>query len=270
MLTDPWFSSRASAWQAVGPRRFRPPACSVSALPPIDVVLLSHNHFDHLDYGSVKALARQVRRQEADTGRACHWFVPLGMKRWLLRWGGVSSHRCHDLDWWHSHSLPASTASTPPRAAYEVTAVGAQHWTSRWALLDNRRQLWCGFVVRAQGAVLYYSGDSGYCPVFKEIGGSFERPDLVLLPIGAYDPQWLLEGAHVSPADAVRMHCDVRSRQSVAVHWGTVVLSNEMIMEPKALLAQAVKQQGLREDEFITTQHGKTMLFGGARRPLST
>ena len=269
LLTDPWFSSRASAWQAVGPRRFRPPACPVSALPPLDAVLISHNHFDHLDYGSVKALGKKVEAQERETARPCHWFVPLGMKRWLLRWAGVRDSRCHELDWWKSHEVAASTAGSAATAAYKVTAVGAQHWTSRWALLDNRVQLWCGFVIQAEGASVYYSGDSGYCPVFREIGAHFPPPDLALIPIGAYDPQWLLKGAHVSPADAVQIHCDTQSRQSVAVHWGTVVLSSEMVMEPKILLEEEVRKRGLRSDEFITTEHGKTVILGGSR-PSST
>ena len=257
LLTDPWFSQRASAWQAVGPRRYRPPACPITSLPPLDIILLTHNHFDHLDYGSVKALHLRVAAQEKATGRKCRWFVPLGMKRFLLRWVKVRDRDCQEMDWWQVYRGVDSKG-----APYKVTAVGAQHWTSRWALLDNRKQLWCGYVVESEGRVLYYSGDSGYCPVFNEIGAAFPPPDLSLIPIGAYEPQWLLEGAHCSPEQAVQIHCDTRSQQSVGVHWGTVVLSREMVMEPKCRLEAEVARRGLKAEAFITTAHGETVVIG--------
>ena len=205
-------------------------------------------------------LRAKADKEERRSGRICRWFVPKGMRWWLLRWGGVAPDRCVEMDWWQSHHEPATAQPTQSGAQYELTAVGAQHWSSRWALLDNRRSLWCGFVLQACGATVYYSGDSGYCPVFREIPAHLPEPDLSILPIGAYDPAWLLEGAHVSPEQAVQVHVDVRSRQSFAVHWGTVVLSNEMVMEPRVRLDAEVKRKGMREDEFITTHHGETVI----------
>jgi N-acyl-phosphatidylethanolamine-hydrolysing phospholipase D len=288
ILTDPWFSQRASAWQCVGPRRFRPPACSIDQLPPLDVILLSHSHFDHLDYNSVRTLHQRVSAQHRDTGRPCRWFVPLGMKAWLKRWVGMEDEECVEMDWWEERAVETCKSSDVEVSGYSVTCVGAQHWTSRLAMVDNRWQLWCGFVLTIPPSSstaasastadspssspsssvaspsplrVYYSGDTGYCSAFREIGAHFSHIDLSLIPIGAYEPEWLLNGAHVHPRDSVRIHQDVHSRNSVAVHWGTVVLSKEMVMAPKLDLQRAAQAAGLEEEEFITTAHGKTMVL---------
>jgi len=284
ILTDPWFSQRPSAWQRVGPRRFRPPACQLKDLPPLDVIVISHSHFDHLDYTSVKALQERVAIQQRDTGRVCRWYVPLGMKSWLRRWAAVDDELCVEMDWWEERTVAARSATSGDGdgldvSEYRVTCVGAQHWTSRLAMIDNRWQLWCGFVISvpppnyspalpaaSQPPMhIYYSGDTGYCPAFQEIGDHFSRIHLSLLPIGAYEPEWLLNGAHVHPRDSVRIHRDVRSQHSVAVHWGTVKLSDEMVMAPKLELERAAREAGLAEDEFITTAHGRTMLLNNGK-----
>ena len=290
ILTDPWFSERPSAWQLVGPRRFRPPASRIEQLPPVDVIVISHSHFDHLDYNSVRALQERMSVQQRDTGRVCRWYVPLGMKAWLRRWAALEDELCIEMDWWEEKTVAACSGSAGDGGVdvseYRVTCVGAQHWTSRLAMIDNRWQLWCGFIVSLPPPSLsptspsttsspsaasdapmhiYYSGDTGYCPVFKEIGQHFSPMHLSLIPIGAYEPEWLLNGAHVHPRDSVRMHRDVRSQHSVAVHWGTVKLSDEMVMAPKLELERAAREAGLAEDEFITTQHGRTMLLSGGK-----
>jgi len=278
VLTDPWFSERPSAWQRVGPRRFRPPACRIDELPPLDAILISHSHFDHLDYTSVKALQERMSNQQRDTGRTCRWYVPLGMKAWLRRWAALEDELCVEMDWWEERTVAASGGRAGGDgdvevSEYRVTCVGAQHWTSRLAMIDNRWQLWCGFVVSvppsspaSQSPIhVYYSGDTGYCPAFREIGAHFHHIDLSVLPIGAYEPEWLLNGAHVHPRDTVRIHRDVRSRHSVAVHWGTVILSDEMVMAPKLELERAAREAGLAEDEFITTTHGRTMVLSDGK-----
>ena len=273
VLFDPWFSSRASAWQRVGPRRFRPPACAIAELPPLDAICISHNHFDHLDYHSVRQLSQRMAEQQRRSGRVCRWYVPMGMKDWLRRWTSLPAHLCLEMDWWQQHTQhPLPGSSSPPLPSYSITAVPAQHWTSRLALIDNRWQLWCGFVITASPPAasssssssplsLYYSGDTGYCPAFSQIGRAFSPISLSVLPIGAYSPRWLLHGAHVAPAEAVQIHCDVGSRQSVAVHWGTVVLSDEMILAPKLELQAECSRRRLRQGEFTTTIHGQTMLL---------
>ena len=194
-----------------------------------------------------------------------------------------------EMDWWEERAVEATGGGSGGEvdvSGYRVTCVGAQHWTSRLAMIDNRWQLWCGFVLTipspssssdtaftstchssspsttAQTPThIYYSGDTGYCPAFREIGAHFSHIDLSLLPIGAYEPEWLLNGAHVHPRDSVRIHRDVNSRNSVAVHWGTVVLSDEMVMAPRVDLERAAREAGLGEQEFITTMHGKTMML---------
>ena len=290
VLTDPWFSERPSAWQRVGPRRFRPPACRIDQLPPLDVIVISHSHFDHLDYTSVKALQERMAVQQRDTGRICRWYVPLGMKAWLRRWAALEDEVCTEMDWWEERTVEASSGEEDADSGvkvseYRVTCVGAQHWTSRLAMIDNRWQLWCGFVISVPPPTfspassspssstaasqapmhIYYSGDTGYCSVFNEIGEHFSQIHLSLIPIGAYEPEWLLNGAHVHPRDSVRMHRDVRSQHSVAVHWGTVVLSDEMVMAPKLELERAARESGLAEDEFITTMHGRTMVLSDGK-----
>ena len=289
ILTDPWFSERPSAWQRVGPRRFRPPACHIDQLPPLDAIVISHSHFDHLDYTSVKALQERMSVQQRDTGRICRWYVPLGMKAWLRRWAALEDELCVEMDWWEERTVEACDGRAGDGGVevseYRVTCVGAQHWTSRLAMIDNRWQLWCGFIISVPPPTfsptsasppphsaasqlpthIYYSGDTGYCPVFKEIGQHFSQIHLSLIPIGAYEPEWLLNGAHVHPRDSVRIHRDVRSRHSVAVHWGTVKLSDEMVMAPKLELERAAKEGGLAKDEFITTMHGRTMLLNDGK-----
>jgi L-ascorbate metabolism protein UlaG (beta-lactamase superfamily) len=237
-LTDPHFSQRASPTQVIGPRRWQPPGISLGDLPHVDVVLLSHNHYDHLDADSVTRLKKQ-------RGGSPLFVVPLGVDRWMAA-AGV--RRVHRMDWWERHVVGDST----------VHFVPAQHW-SRRTLADTNTTLWGGFVVHADGRSFYFAGDTGYGPDAREIGRRFGGFDLSLLPIGAYEPRWFMKAAHVNPDEAVQVHRDVRSRLSIAIHWGTFQLTDEPLDRPLSDLHAARVRHGLAPGEFITLRHGETI-----------
>jgi L-ascorbate metabolism protein UlaG (beta-lactamase superfamily) len=237
-LTDPHFSERASPVQFMGPRRWQRPGLALAELPRIDVVLLSHNHYDHLDAGSVDALAAQE-------GGPPLFLVPLGLDRWME---GAGITRVRAMDWWDRLQIEGAA----------VTFVPAQHW-SRRTLADTNTTLWGGFVVQAANRSLYFAGDTGYGPDFKEIGARFGGFDLSLLPRGAYEPRWFMRDAHVNPEEAVRIHNDIGSRKSLAIHWGTFPLTDEPLDQPLAELAAALERHRLGHADFVTLRHGATL-----------
>jgi L-ascorbate metabolism protein UlaG (beta-lactamase superfamily) len=238
LLTDPHFSQRASPVQLIGPKRWQPPGIALADLPRIDVVLLSHNHYDHLDSGSVQALVEQP-------GGSPLWLVPLGVDRWM---DCADVRAVRKLDWWDSTEVGALT----------VTFVPAQHW-SRRTLADTNTTLWGGFVVAGHGRSIYFAGDTGYGPDFAAIGDRFGGFDLALLPIGAYEPRWFMAESHINPEEAVRIHLEVRAKRSVGVHWGTFPLTDEPLDQPLADLAEARQRHGVAPDAFITLRHGQTL-----------
>ena len=216
VLIDPIFSERCSPVQFMGPKRYRPVPCTIDELPPIDIVLISHNHYDHLDYSSCKQLAEKADKQRKDTGRTMRWYVGKGIEQWLVDNCGVRSEDATGLVWWqqathplqqppqqHGHG-PSTTATAPSSEAHSFTSVSAssserpliaavpcQHFSVRSPLTDERRTLWCGFTLTHRSFTLYYSGDTAYCAAFKQIGHHSPRGvDLAILPIGAYKPWW--------------------------------------------------------------------------------
>ncbi len=241
VLTDPIWSERCSPVSFAGPRRARPPGQSLDALPGVDVLLVSHNHYDHMDLPTL----RQVRKRWAP-GVA----TGLGNAHHLAK-AGIRS--ALELDWWDSTDLAGAT----------VTYVPSQHFSSR-GLYDRNRCLWGGFVVEAGGAVVYFAGDSGYCPYFAEIGRRFPRIDLALLPIGAYEPRWFMRQQHVDPWEAVRAHLDLRPRRSIGMHFGTFQLTDEAIDAPVATLREARAEAGLAETDFDVLAFGETREYRAA------
>lgn len=237
LLTDPVFSERASPLQWLGPKRHTPPALTVAELPPIDTVLISHNHYDHLDRASVDALHQRF-------GERITWYVPDGVAEWFKRRG---LHNVVERRWWESAG----------HAAGEAFFVPAQHFSGR-RHNDHNCSLWGGWVIDINGFRLYFAGDTGYGSCFAEIGRVFPDIDLALLPIGAYAPRWFMGPVHVDPAEAVQIHRDIGARRSVAMHWGTFVLTDEPMDEPPAALRDALARQGLAPSSFIVMQHGET------------
>jgi L-ascorbate metabolism protein UlaG (beta-lactamase superfamily) len=241
VLTDPQFSERASPVRLVGPRRAVPPVPALERLPHIDAVLISHNHYDHLDRDSVAKLAAQP-------GGAPRFFVPLGLKDWFARLG---IDNVVELDWWE-------------KAAYEgleLHFVPVQHWSKR-TLLDTNLSLWGGWVVTHPQLSFFFAGDTGYSQDFTDIRARFGGFDLAAIPIGAYAPRWFMHVQHVDPAEAIRVHRDVNARQSVGIHWGTFAgLTDESLYEPPLALATERKKAGLADEDFFVMKHGETRVL---------
>jgi len=235
VLIDPIWSKRCSPVFFAGPRRVRRPGQRLDALPGVDLLLVTHNHYDHMDLPTL----RQVRAR---------WTPPvatgLGNARHLAK---ADIRSVVELDWWQSIEL----------AGARVTYVPAQHFSAR-GLYDRNRCLWGGFVVEAGGAVVYFAGDSGYCPHFAEIGRRFPRIDLALLPIGAYEPRWFMRQQHVDPEEAVRAHVDLGARRSLGMHFGTFQLTEEAIDAPVLALREAQAQAGVAEADFDVLAFGET------------
>ncbi len=232
VLTDPVFSERCSPVAWAGPRRAHPPGLALDALPPVDLVLVSHNHYDHMDIPSLRRLAAKgARRAVTSAGNAA-----------ILHQAGFA--QVDALDWWDS------VAVGPAR----VTATPARHF-SRRGFLDGNRTLWCGFDLQWNDGHLLFAGDSGAGPHWRDIQARLGAPDLALLPIGAYEPRWLMAPVHMNPAEAAQAHRDLGARQSIGMHFGTFQLTDEPIdAPPRALAATGVP-------DFTTLGIGETRLL---------
>jgi L-ascorbate metabolism protein UlaG (beta-lactamase superfamily) len=235
ILTDPVFSAVAGPGGVLGPRRAMDPGVGFEALPRVDLVLLSHDHYDHCD---VPTLRRLARRDDPLV------VAPLGHRALLARAG---MKRIVELDWWQT--LAASTG-------LEVTLVPSRHWSRRTPWGTNKR-LWGGFMVRTAGRLVYFVGDSGYDPaLFVEIGRRCGAPDLAMIPIGAYEPRWFMASAHMNPEEAVRVHRDVGAQCSIAMHWGTFQLTDEGREDPVRALGAA---RGAADD-FRVLEPGASLI----------
>ncbi len=212
ILTDPIFSERASPVSFAGPKRSTPPAITVQQLPEIDVVLISHNHYDHLDKGSIKAL------QTKQPNNPPQYYVPLGQKAWFDKRGVTP---VIELDWWDSARIGEAT----------VHAVPVQHWSSR-SPFDRNEALWAGFLIDSPSQRTLFIGDSGYSDDFKTIAQRLGTVDLALVPIGAYDPRWFMKSAHMNPEEALQVVQEVGAKRAIGMHWGTFPLTDEPMTEP--------------------------------------
>jgi len=236
LLIDPVYSQRASPVSFAGPRRVRAPGVRFDDLPPIALVLLSHNHYDHCDLATLRALERRFHPRLV---------TPLGNGR-LLQSAGIPD--VEELDWWQS----ASTAPLP------VTLTPAQHFSARGPF-DRNRALWGGFLIEARGRRLLFAGDSGYGPHFREIAARLAPVDLALLPIGAYEPRWFMKDIHMNPAEAVQAHLDLGARQSLAMHYGTFQLTPEGVGEPVRELTKALRERGVPAGVFRPAEVGESV-----------
>jgi N-acyl-phosphatidylethanolamine-hydrolysing phospholipase D len=243
LLTDPQWSDRASPFSFLGPSRFTPPGIEWGDLPVIHGVLISHDHYDHLD-------ARTVSRLRRRFGDEIVWYTPLGYRAWFARRG---VRRLAELDWWGE-----STMSTPA-GTLRIIALPAQHWTSR-GLWDRGRRLWASWAILApNGTAVYFGGDSGYFPGFTEIGLRAGPFDAVLLPIGAYDPRWFMRPVHMNPEEAVRAYLDLGGAGTmIGMHWGTWRLTDEDPLEPPLRTRAAWTARGLTPELLQILPHGGT------------
>lgn len=239
IVTDPHLTERASPFRFAGPRRMVPSAMNFVDLPPLDLALISHNHYDHLDEATVRRLAREHPR--------LHFVVPLGLKAWFRK---RKITQVTELDWWQDTHIGNS----------KITAVPVQHFSGRSAS-DRNQTLWCGLMLEVGGRKIFFAGDTGYSKDFEEIGERFAPVDLAMIPIGAYKPRWFMQAMHIDPAEAVRIHQDLKCRQSVAMHWGTFQLTEEPPDQPPLKLAEALQSKGIHAEAFWVFRHGETRNF---------
>lgn len=243
VLTDPVWSERASPVQWMGPRRVMAPPLALDALPPLDIVLLSHSHYDHLDRATVERLAR--------LHRDAVWVTPLALGAYLREFG---VQHVVELDWWQHTVVKGAT----------VTATPARHFSARRAR-DRNRTLWCGYALELEGRRAWFAGDTAYHPEFRRIGERCGPFDLVLVPIGAYDPRWFMHVVHMDPAEAVQAYADVASAYAsappplmLAIHWGTFRLTSEPMDEPPRRAREEWAARGFDDDLLWVAAFGET------------
>ncbi len=242
ILTDPQFSRRASPVQWAGPARVMDPGLALDALPPLDLIVLSHNHYDHLDRISVKHIAKRHP--------AAAWVVPLRLADTLRKWG---ARNVVELDWWQSTRVGDLT----------VTATPAKHFSAR-TLRDRNHTLWCGFTIDAPAGRVWFAGDSAYHPEFGQIGSRLGPFDLVMIPIGAYDPRWFMHIVHMDPEEAVQVYRDVAPDARplmLGIHWGTFRLTDEPMDEPPRRVLARWREVGLPDEKLWVASFGETRAF---------
>jgi N-acyl-phosphatidylethanolamine-hydrolysing phospholipase D len=250
VLADPIFSERCSPVQFAGPARVRPsPVQAEDLCCPIDAVVISHNHYDHLDKDSVIGLAKRHPPPM--------WFVPLGMKKWMADCG---VRNVVEMDWSEEAVL-----SSADKVDLKVSCLPCQHWCSRTPT-DKNKCLWSSWLcsTSGNGANFFFGGDTGYCPMFKKVGDLHGPISFSAIPIGAYGhptERWFHSPSHMNPEEAVKTHSDLKSKQSLGIHWGTFQLTAEPILEPPQLLKEALKTSGISPDEFVVFKHGETRTY---------
>ena len=229
LLTDPIWSERASPLSWVGPKRRRKPGVRMEDLPPIDVVLISHNHFDHLDLPTLRQLATRGRST---------FVVAAGCAR-LLRSQRIES--VHELDWGESLAISGVT----------IHCVPALHFSAR-GIFDRNKTLWCGYVIEYPASLVYFAGDTSFGSHFAQIREKFGPPRLALLPIGAYEPRWFMSPVHMCPDEAARAHRILGAETSIAIHHGTFQLTDEGLETPQNRLIACAPR-----DSFLVLKNGQ-------------
>ncbi len=238
LLIDPVFADRASPFATVGPRRANPPGLALEALPQLDAILVTHNHYDHLDLATLSRLARS---------NPCRVVTPLGNDTIMRRHDPAI--RAEAFDW-------GDTVTLAPDVS--VTLTPANHWSAR-RLGDRRMALWASFVVDAPGGAIYAIGDTGFNDgaLFRDLRLRHPAIRLALLPIGAYEPRWFMRGQHVDPEESVRIFLDCGAAYAMAHHWGTFQLTDEARDEPPRRLAVARERAGIAAERFVVRRPGE-------------
>ncbi|MBY0414591.1 MAG: MBL fold metallo-hydrolase [Bdellovibrionales bacterium] len=235
ILTDPVWGKRVSPISFAGPKRVHDPGIDFDNLPRIDVVVISHNHYDHMDAETIKRLEDKYSPQ---------FIVPLANAEKMKSFG---AKRITELDWWDSFS---------PNSDFKITLTPAKHWSSR-TLLDRKKALWGSFLIESKKEKVYFAGDTGYGTHFAEIFKRLGSPTVSLLPIGAYEPRWFMKGMHMNPEEAVLAHMDLQSKKSIGMHFGTFQLTDEGIDAPVKDLSMALDK--LKVKDFSVLIPGQTI-----------
>jgi L-ascorbate metabolism protein UlaG (beta-lactamase superfamily) len=230
ILTDPIWSERASPFRSIGPRRRRMPGVRREDLPPIDIVLITHNHYDHLDIETLRWLR---------SARNSIFVVPIGVRR-LLRSEKIEP--VHEMDWGDAQTFGTTT----------IYSVPAFHFSAR-GVFDRNKTLWCGYVIESQGRTVYFAGDTAFGDHFSQIQVRFGSPRLAFLPIGAYEPRWFMSPVHMAPEEAIRAHEILGATTSIAIHHGTFQLGDDAVDTAKRVLIASPKP-----DSFLILENGES------------
>ncbi|KAI9875588.1 MAG: hypothetical protein M1830_008227 [Pleopsidium flavum] len=290
VLFDPVFSERCSPFSWLGPKRYTEVPCQIEDIPTIDAVVISHNHYDHMDHPTIVKIIKQHPN--------VHFFVPLRNKQWFTA-SGIDN--VTELDWWEERDIKLSpsqekplevTSNDPPHTSpnndtsRSITArigcLPCQHTSAR-TLFDKGHTLWASWSIESGGKKVWFGGDTGYravpelpenvddyspsynfphCPAFKQIGDLRGPFDLGLIPIGAYDPRWIMSPMHANPFDSVNIFKDTQCKRAMGIHWGTWVLTEEDVMEPPKKLKEALRKKGIPEEGvFDVCDIGKSREF---------
>ena len=235
ILTDPIWSKRASPFSFIGPARFQASGIAFADLPPIDVVVISHNHYDHMDIATLLRIRGE-------------WDAPI-----LTALGNADYLKArhignvHDMDWWDRFEHKGVT----------IVCVPGQHFSSR-ALSDRNKTLWCGFVIETKGGDIYFAGDTGYGPFTESIRSHYKKFRLAMLPIGAFRPEWFMGGIHISPLQAMHMHRELHIETSIGIHHSTFKLADDKQDEPKESIIELVRQSDAPKPNFLVLQNGES------------
>jgi L-ascorbate metabolism protein UlaG (beta-lactamase superfamily) len=248
LLVDPVWSERASPFGFAGPKRVNSPGVAFEQLPPIDVVLLTHNHYDHLDMATMQRLWSRDRPRI---------IAPLGNDAVVAR--SRPEIVVETRDWREEVEIGGGAT---------IWLHPANHWSAR-GISDQRMALWCGYVIETPVGAVYVAGDTGYGDgrIFLEVAERCPVVDVAVLPIGAYAPRWFMKDQHVNPAEAVRIMQDCGARQALGVHWGTFPLTDEARSDPADALAEALEQAGIEPARFLPLEPGQQWDCPGADQP---
>ena len=237
ILTDPVFSTRASPFSWAGPKRLIAPAISLEELPDIDVITVSHNHYDHLDIASLKTLHK--------LNPNASFLVSKGDMDLLVR-SGIKN--VTEFLWWEDIEVKNTLFTFTP----------VQHWSAR-GFRDRNKSLWGGWFMQSSNHTIYHAGDTGYSDDFKETRSRLGSPDFAMIPIGGYNPRWFMSYHHVKPSESIQIALDLGVSKSLGMHWGTFRLTDEDILEPAQLIDQELKKLNLADDFFRTVKPGEIL-----------
>ena len=237
ILTDPVFSKRASPFSWAGPKRLIAPAISIEELPDIDVITVSHNHYDHLDIASLKTLHKLNPKAS--------FLVSKGDMDLLVR-SGIKN--VTEFLWWEDLEVKNTLFTFTP----------VQHWSAR-GFRDRNKSLWGGWFMQSSEHTIYHAGDTGYSDDFKETRSRLGSPDFAMIPIGGYNPRWFMSYHHVKPSESIQIALDLGVSKSFGMHWGTFRLTDEDILEPAQLIDQELKKLNLADDFFRTVKPGEIL-----------
>ena len=239
VLLDPHCTNRASPFSFAGPERYTPPGMTVDQFPDIDVITISHNHYDHLDKQTVTEISKKYPK--------ALFLVPLGLQKWFEDKG---INNVIELDWWESKTVKNT----------EITFAPVQHWSAR-GLFDRNESLWGAWHFNAPKHSFIHLGDTGYSDDFKNIYNRLGPVNLAAIPIGAYEPRCFMKFSHMNPEEAVMAFQDLKAEQAIGMHWGTFILTDEKVTEPPEKLEIALSEKEIDLSKFITLKHGQTFIL---------